>query len=139
MTIRRGLAPILGAIVCGALAGCTVGMQPLDPARMPPLEVRAMETRIYDGQDTKLALKAVLNVLQDDGFLVDYGNSELGILHGHKSIGQTVDQHFTPAISALNSLNTPQPYSTTTTIPGNVSTVTTTSIIRMSCTPCTCA
>src|SRR5581483_5832092 len=38
-------------------------------------------TRTYDGLLQRNALKAVIDVLQDDGYIVDYGSAELGIIH----------------------------------------------------------
>ena len=104
MTIRSGwlLLPVLLGV-----SGCVSPIPPLDTSRLSPLEVRAMETRAYDSHDVKLTLKTVLNVLQDEGFLVDYGNADLGLLHANKTISQTADQQSAPAIAAWDLNGTP--------------------------------
>jgi hypothetical protein len=50
------------------------------------------------------ALKTVLNVLQDEGFLVDYGNVELGLLHATKSTSGTADQRYIGALGQIDNL-----------------------------------
>jgi hypothetical protein len=75
------------ACLGGALTGCVSPIQ-RDTSQFTALELRAMQTRTYDGQEAKATLKTVLNVLQDEGFLVDHGNTELGLLHGSKTIDE---------------------------------------------------
>lgn len=100
-------ARMLSVILCGALSGCASTPPPVDPSLLPPMQVRAIETRTYQGHDTKTALKTVMNVLQDEGFLIDYGNMDLGLLHAAKTIGETVDQVYSPlpAIVGFNGLS----------------------------------
>ena len=50
------------------------------------LEIRQIQTRTFDTQDQVLVMKAVLNVLQDDGFIVNNANSELGLISASKEI-----------------------------------------------------
>jgi hypothetical protein len=58
------------------------------PARAPielsPLELRAMETRDYDVQDPKLVMKAVVDVLQDEGFEIRNAAPDIGLLTATK-------------------------------------------------------
>src|SRR5687767_9729778 len=68
------------------LGGCATPFSPLNDSPRSPLQVRAMETRTYGGNDTKTTLKTMLNVLQDEGFLVDYAHTEMGLLHASKTI-----------------------------------------------------
>lgn len=105
MRIRRGLSLSLSLVLSGAVAGCYSPLPSVNTSRLSPLQVRAMETRTYDGPDTKTALKTVLNVLQDEGFLVDYGNTDLGLLHASKTIGATTDQAYTLAVGVFDGLN----------------------------------
>lgn len=53
--------------------------------KQSPLEVRARETRTFENSAANVALKTVLNVLQDDGYFVDYGSADLGLLHANSS------------------------------------------------------
>ncbi|BCB95759.1 hypothetical protein JZK55_06810 [Dissulfurispira thermophila] len=47
--------------------GCaTTGVTP----EKTQLQIREFQTRIYDTNDVKMVMKAMLNVLQDDGFIV---------------------------------------------------------------------
>jgi len=50
------------------------------------LEIREIQTRQYDNRDTKVVMKTMLNVLQDDGFIVTEANSDLGFLTASKEV-----------------------------------------------------
>lgn len=50
------------------------------------LEVRQMQTFIFDESDFKLVMKAMLNVLQDEGFNVNNVHLELGFLTSTKEV-----------------------------------------------------
>ena len=91
--MRFALRAVLAALLCGALAGCATTPQ-FDSSHMTPLQIRALQTRDYDGNTTSATLKTVLNVLQDEGFLIDYGNTELGLLHGTKTLDDITAQTF---------------------------------------------
>ncbi len=51
---------------------------------MTQLQIRQFQTRIFDEEDTKMVLKAIVNVLQDEGFIIREASSDLGILHAVK-------------------------------------------------------
>ena len=81
---------IIATVFCLALAltwsgpGFSQGA-PTAPERTQ-LEIRQVQTRTFDTQDQLLVMKAVLNVLQDDGFIVNNANSELGLISASKEI-----------------------------------------------------
>jgi len=50
------------------------------------LEIREFQTRSYDTTDTKMVMKALLNVLQDDGFIVKNASVDLGLITATKEI-----------------------------------------------------
>jgi hypothetical protein len=50
------------------------------------LQIREIQTRTYEILESKLVLKAMLNVLQDDGFIVKTAVPELGLLTATKEI-----------------------------------------------------
>ena len=50
------------------------------------LQIREFQTRAYDTNDTKMVMKAMLNVLQDDGFIVKNAVVEMGLLSAEKSV-----------------------------------------------------
>jgi hypothetical protein len=85
-------------------AGCFAPRRMLEPIPITQLEIRAIQTRTYAGQDTKTVLKTVLSVLQDDGFLVHFGDVELGLLDASKSVagldGGDFGVAFQPRIAA---------------------------------------
>ena len=69
------------------LASCTVINQQTAPApQKTQLQTRQVQTREYDTNDVKLVMKAVLNVLQDDGFIVRNAQLELGLLTSTKEV-----------------------------------------------------
>lgn len=65
-------------VAAGFLAGCLSN----NDAPPPPsqLEIRGFQTREYDTADPKLVMKAVLNTLQDMGFIVNSADPGLGLL-----------------------------------------------------------
>jgi hypothetical protein len=68
-------------LMLGVLAssGCEAPKVP-----MSQLQTREIQTRSYDISDPKRALKAVLNVLQDEGFIIKQTNLDLGFLYAAK-------------------------------------------------------
>ncbi|MHC4070059.1 MAG: hypothetical protein ACYSR8_10900 [Planctomycetota bacterium] len=50
------------------------------------LEIRQMQTREYETNDTVMVMKAMLNVLQDDGFMIKQANSNLGFFNATKEL-----------------------------------------------------
>lgn len=51
---------------------------------MTQLEKRQFQTRSYESTDKALVMKAMLNVLQDEGFIVYNANPLLGFIYGVK-------------------------------------------------------
>ncbi len=51
---------------------------------MTQLEKRQFQTRTYQSSDKALVMKAMLNVLQDEGFIVYNANPLLGFIYGVK-------------------------------------------------------
>jgi hypothetical protein len=78
-SVRR---PLLLAVAAALLGGCTAGVQP----PKTQLEVREFQTRTFDTADHKLVMKAMLNVLQDDGYVVKNAVVELGLITAAKEI-----------------------------------------------------
>lgn len=63
--------------------GClTTGVTP----QKTQLQIRQFQTRSYETNDTKMVMKAMLNVLQDDGFIVKNAVLDLGLLSAEKSV-----------------------------------------------------
>lgn len=53
------------------------------------LEKRQFQTRMFDCNDKALIMKAMLNVLQDEGFIVNNANPLLGFISGAKEFDVT--------------------------------------------------
>lgn len=51
---------------------------------MEQLKKREFQTRTYDANDKNIIMKAVLNVMQDEGYIVYNVNSLLGFIYGVK-------------------------------------------------------
>jgi hypothetical protein len=58
------------------------------PATPPKtqLEIREFQTREYQTNDVKMVMKSLLNVLQDDNYIVKNANVELGLLSANKEL-----------------------------------------------------
>lgn len=72
-------------IICLALPVCArkkVEEEIITP--MSQLEKRQFQTRTYETIDKPLVMKAMLNVLQDEGFIVYNANPLLGFIYGVK-------------------------------------------------------
>ena len=81
--MKRMLCMLVGVSLF--FAGCmSDGGSPPPPS---PMELRSFQTREYDTTDTKLVMKAMLNVLQDMGFIVNDADAELGLLTASKWTG----------------------------------------------------
>ena len=70
----------LSVVLCVFLSGCASTPAP----QKTQLEIREFQTRSYTTSDSKMVLKAVLNVLQDDGYIVKNASAELGLLNATK-------------------------------------------------------
>jgi hypothetical protein len=66
------------AVVIGGCAGATASLPPGPP--QAPLELRQVQTRTFETADHRLVLKAVVNVLQDRGFVIRQAEVELGVV-----------------------------------------------------------
>ena len=43
-------------------------------------DIRAMQTEFFKNADSKQVMKAAINTLQDDGFMITYTDLEVGII-----------------------------------------------------------
>jgi hypothetical protein len=75
---------LLSALACTLLHGCaTTGVTEVPKTQ---LEIREYQTREYDTKDVKMVMKSLLNVLQDDGFIVKNANVDLGLISATKEV-----------------------------------------------------
>ena len=61
------------------------------------LQIRAIQTRTYEISESKIAMKAMLNVLQDDGFIVKAAVPEIGLFTATKEIDEEMISESMPA------------------------------------------
>ncbi|MFA6916718.1 MAG: hypothetical protein WC222_10010 [Parachlamydiales bacterium] len=57
------------------------------------LEIRQIQSRDFDTCDQKLVMKSMMNVLQDDGYIIKNAVSDLGLLSAEKDIDVTNSLH----------------------------------------------
>ena len=76
--MTRHATPVTLALVLGACAS----MPESSGVRVPaaPLELRQAQSRSFETPDSRLVLKAALNVLQDQGFVIRHADAELGLV-----------------------------------------------------------
>jgi hypothetical protein len=74
----RHASPVALALFLGACAS----VPDSTGVRVPqsPLELRQAQSRTFETNDPHLVLKAALNVLQDQGFVIRHADAELGIV-----------------------------------------------------------
>jgi len=83
-TRRHAGIRLIGALFGASLLG-VVGCAATGPA-MTQLQVRQMQTRSYDIRDSDRAVKAVLDVLQDEGFIAREVNARVGYVYAVKEV-----------------------------------------------------
>lgn len=60
---------------------CTAScVAPVPRPQLSALEIRESQTRRYETRDTRMVMKALLNVLQDEGFMTKNAVSDLGLI-----------------------------------------------------------
>jgi len=97
---------IYGAIVLGTSACTIINQAPPTATPQTQLQVREFQTREFDTNDVKLIMKAMLNVLQDDGFVIKNAVTDLGLLTATKEIQlsgskSNGDQYWTEIFDSL--------------------------------------
>ncbi len=76
--MTRHAVSVALALVVGACASTTQSQLPGPP--QAPLELRQAQSRTFETPDQHLVLKAALNVLQDQGFVIRHADAELGLV-----------------------------------------------------------
>ena len=73
--------------IVSMISACTIVNRYQAPdAPKTQLQTRQVQTREFDTNNVKLIMKAVINVLQDDGFIVKNAQLDLGLLTAQKEI-----------------------------------------------------
>ncbi|MEM3265845.1 MAG: hypothetical protein QXH07_07815 [Thermoplasmata archaeon] len=58
---------------------------------MSTFKIREYQTRTYDTTDTKMVLKAMVNALQDEGFVIKVLNTDMGLITAERTF-QTINK-----------------------------------------------
>ncbi|HMP84617.1 MAG TPA: hypothetical protein PKA41_18130 [Verrucomicrobiota bacterium] len=80
------------ALILGGLAASSASMQTSQRqqknggAERSQLEIRQMQQQTFETTDTRQVFMAVMNTLQDDGFIVRQAQLDVGLLNASKSI-----------------------------------------------------
>lgn len=72
---------ILMLLVCSCRTAGTPAVQ-----TQTQLQTREFQTRTYETNNVKMVMKAMVNVLQDDNFIIKTANAELGVLSATKDV-----------------------------------------------------
>jgi len=72
-----------GLLLLFTLAACAPG--PVKPAQTQ-LQMREFQTRLYQNADMRTVMKAMINVLQDEGFMVRNADKDLGFISANKEV-----------------------------------------------------
>lgn len=76
---NTGIVFMLAIIVAlGAFTGCATSQA------KSQLQIREFQTRSFETKDVKAVLKAIINVLQDEGYVVKQADLELGFINATK-------------------------------------------------------
>lgn len=74
-------------VVLALFAGTGCNTQSKEQATMTQLQMRQLQVRTIQASNKRMAIKALLNVLQDEGFVVKSVDSSLGVLVAAKEVG----------------------------------------------------
>jgi len=75
----------LFAVFFGLALFCT-GCHNGSDEPLTQLQIREIQSRTFAARDAKAVIKEMINVLQDDAFIVKHANLELGLLSAEKDI-----------------------------------------------------
>jgi hypothetical protein len=83
--MRTSYLSIFTVISLGSLfiTGC---MHQSEDPPMTQLQIREIQTRTFEEKDAKSVMKAMMEVLQDDGYIMKNANLDLGMLSAEKDI-----------------------------------------------------
>lgn len=84
MMVKCGTVPLVFFALVISLTGCMMHTNDEPPATQ--LQVREIQTRDFDTDNSKLVMKSMMNVLQDEGFIIKNAVVDLGLLSAEKNI-----------------------------------------------------
>ncbi len=75
---------LLGCLLIVLVSGCVPMCDQQPPVQ--PLRCREAQTRNFESTDSRTVMKAMINVLQDEGYIVKNAVVELGLLTAEKDV-----------------------------------------------------
>ena len=85
IVMKKKIAIIcVGLGLCLLLSGCAF-TQTDDPV-LTQLQIREIQTRELETSDMKLVMKSMMNVLQDEGYIIKNAVTDIGLLSAEKNI-----------------------------------------------------
>lgn len=79
------------------LSGC---IPRVEEPPVTQLQIREIQSREFDVSDTKIVMKSMMNVLQDEGFIIKNAVLDLGLLCAEKNID--IENKFQAFLAAMN-------------------------------------
>jgi len=83
-------------MISSVLIGCATQPPAVEKTQ---LQIREFQTRNYDTTNFKMVMKSVMSSLQDDGYIIQQANVDLGLLTAKKDIDTT--DKFSAGMSAF--------------------------------------
>ncbi len=69
------------------------------------LDIRQIQTRVFDVKDDLLVMKATMEALQDEGYIIGEVNDRLGLISAHKSQSVRGGVHTDKASVTISKIN----------------------------------
>lgn len=82
--VRYSVGRLLGSLVAVLLLGGCV-YQPAKPP-LTQLQLRQLQSRSYENRDPITAMRAVINALLDEGFIIKNADKDLGFVQASKDV-----------------------------------------------------
>jgi hypothetical protein len=79
------------------LSGCATTSQGPHAGAMSTLQLREIQTRRFDNEEKAAVMKALLDALQDDHFVIRSSNSDLGIAYAEKQLDIKDERQLKPS------------------------------------------
>ena len=80
--IKKLFTTSLAILILFATSNCAIAKR---TKKMSQLELREMQTRIFDTPDTTRVMKSAINTLQDSGFVIQEIDTDLGFIRAQKT------------------------------------------------------
>ena len=105
--IKKLFTTSLAILILFATSNCAIAKR---TKKMSQLELREMQTRIFDTPDTTRVMKSAINTLQDSGFVIQEIDTDLGFIRAQKTFKKHhIDKKRIAGWSIILALTTARP------------------------------